>query len=238
MQLRRFLRPKFMGFALRNAWHGCIDKFTGKPGRPLQTVPYVASYANPGDPPSVLATLDRFAREERWLMSVGPEKRQVMQEVAARLPENPRVLEFGAYCGYSSIMIADIFGAGATVTSVEISAESVEAATANVAHAGLGAQIEFVNSGSSEAIPDLEGPYHLVFLDHWKPLYLDDLKSIEAHRLIEPGSIVVADNVGEIFEADEYLDYVRNSGSYDCENLPATIEYTDLPDAVEISILR
>jgi hypothetical protein len=47
---------------------------------------------------------------------------------------------------------------------------------------------------------------------------------------------VVADNVGKIFDADIYLDYVRNCGHYESENRPATIEYTSMPDAVEISV--
>ena len=40
------------------------------------------------------------------------------------------------------------------------------------------------------------------------------------------------------FLAQDPLDYVRDSGDFDSENRPATIEYTQLPDAVEISVLR
>jgi hypothetical protein len=49
---------------------------------------------------------------------------------------------------------------------------------------------------------------------------------------------VVADNVGKIFQPDAYLHYVRNCGHYDSENRPATIEYTSVPDAVEISTYK
>jgi catechol O-methyltransferase len=238
MQGWRFLMPGALGFTLKNFVHAGIDKALGKPIRPLQTVPYVAQHARPGDPQDVLRTLDRFAEEERWLMSVGPEKKKVMSKVADRLPENPRVLEFGAYCGYSSIMITDTLGPGTSVTSVEISERSVEACRANVEVAGLSSQISFVHSGSSEAIPELDGQFDLVFLDHWKPLYLADLKLLEERRLLKPGTVVIADNVGEVFGAEEYLDYVRNCGRYECENLPATIEYTQIPDAVEISVYQ
>jgi len=31
---------------------------------------------------------------------------------------------------------------------------------------------------------------------------------------------------------------VRNCGHYDCEHREATIEYTSVPDAVEISVYR
>ena len=64
------------------------------------------------------------------------------------------------------------------------------------------------------------------------------MQLIEAQGLIGPGSIVVADNVGDIFSPGEYLDYVRNCGRYESENRPAKIEYTSVPDAVEISVYR
>ena len=84
----------------------------------------------------------------------------------------------------------------------------------------------------------LEGTFDMVFLDHWKDLYLGDLQLMEEHGLLKPGSIVVADNVGEFFGAEPYLQYVRESGKFDSENRVATIEYTSLPDAVEISVYR
>ena len=49
---------------------------------------------------------------------------------------------------------------------------------------------------------------------------------------------MVADNVGKIFAPDDYLDYVRSCGRYDSEHRQATIEYTKVPDAVEISTYR
>ena len=235
MKAWRFLMPSAIGFTLKNVFHGVWDKLTGAPSRPLQSMAYVAQHAKPGDPRDVLLTLDRFATEVRWLMSVGPSKNRVFREVAAQLPDNPRVLELGAYCGYSSIVIATTLGNSANVTSVEISSDSVQAARANVAVAGLSDRVKFIKGASSDVIPTLSGAFDMVFLDHWKDLYLDDLKLIEQHGLLKPGSVVVADNVGEIFGAERYLDYVRGCGAYRSENRADTIEYTELPDAVEIS---
>jgi catechol O-methyltransferase len=61
---------------------------------------------------------------------------------------------------------------------------------------------------------------------------------MEHRDLLKQGSVVVADKVGEIFGADKYLNYVRTCGRYDSSNRVATIEYTSLPDAVEISIFK
>lgn len=238
MQAWRFLMPGTIGFTLKNSWHGLLDKLTGKPSRPTQTVAYVATHAERGNPEDVLRALDRFAREERWLMSVGPEKGPLIDEVRSQLPQNPRVLEFGAYCGYSSIMIARLLGPTAQVTSVEINEECVAAARANLDVAGLASRVTVLHGASSDTIPTLQGPFDMVFLDHWKQLYLADLQSLETHGLMRPGTVVVADNVGEIFGAEEFLDYLRNCGKYRCENRQATIEYTNIPDAVEIGVYR
>ena len=99
-------------------------------------------------------------------------------------------------------------------------------------------RVEVVQGDSAEAIPTLTGPFDLVFLDHWKAFYKRDLIAIEAHGLLRPGSLVVADNVGAIFEPGEYLDYVRGCDHYESEHRVSTIEYTDVPDAVEISVYR
>ncbi len=238
MKFWRFLRPQALGFTWRTLSQAAVDKLRGAPIRPVQVAGYVAEHAQPGDPEDVLRTMDRFAAEERWLMSVGPEKGPLIRELAARLPADARILELGAYCGYSSIMIASAFGPKARVTSVEIDARSVESSRANVEVAGLSDRITFVHGPSGETIPTLEGRYDLVFLDHWKDLYKRDLQLIEQHGLIGPGSIVVADNVGEIFDPGDYLDYVRSCGRYASEHREATIEYTSLPDAVEISVFQ
>ena len=238
MQWWRFLHPAALGFTLKTTAQACIDKIRGAPPRPVQTTSYVRRHAKQGDPQDVLRTLDRFAREERWLMSVGPDKGPLIAELAGRLPADARVLELGAYCGYSSIMIASALGPGARIISVDIDRDAVESARANVAIAGLSEQVTFIQGSSTRVIATLEGRFDLVFLDHWKDLYKQDLQLIEQRGLLGPGSIVVADNVGRIFAPEAYLDYVRSCGHYDCEHRPATIEYTAVPDAVEISVYR
>jgi catechol O-methyltransferase len=238
MQLWRFLHPTALRFTLKTTSQALIDKIKGAPSRPVQAAHYVAQHARPRDPEDVLRTLDRFAREERWLMSVGPEKGPLIKELAQRLPANANILELGAYCGYSSIMLASAFGPQAQITSIDISSDAVASSRANAKIAGLSDQINYLQGPSTEVINSLEGPFDLVFLDHWKDLYKSDLQLIEQRELIGPGSIVVADNVGKIFAPEPYLDYVRNCGHYDCESRQATIEYTSVPDAVEISVYR
>lgn len=234
----RFLLPRMWAFNARNVLHFLIDKLRGAPPRPLRARDFVAEHATAGDSGSVLAALDRYATEERWLMSVGPEKGPLLSEMIARLPDGARVLELGAYCGYSAIMICQRLPLPGTLVSVEISRANAEAARDNIALAGFAERVELRLGSSSEEIPKLDGPFDLVFLDHWKDLYKKDLMLLEEHRLIRPGAIVVADNTGDLFDPGVYLDYVRTCGRYDSESREAHIEYSNLPDAVEISVYR
>ena len=238
MGMWRFLKPRNLGFTLGNARDALIDRLTGRPSRPLQAMAYVKQYATPGDSQSVLDTLDQFANEVCWLMSIGPAKNDLIQDLGEQLPSEPRILELGAYCGYSSIAMAMLLDRDTQTTSIEVSADCIEASRANVEVAGLSDRIEFVHGPSTDVIPTLKGTFDLVFLDHWTDLYKPDLKLLESHGLITSGSVIVADNVGDIFAPEPYLDYVRNSGKFTTEHRTATIEYTSIPDAVEISVLK
>jgi catechol O-methyltransferase len=238
LQTWRFLTPAHLPWTLRRLRELVVDRATGAPPRTERARRFVEEHARAGDPDDVLRALDRFAREVRFLMSVGPEKGPLMAELLDPLPAGARVLELGAYCGYSAILIAQHLGPQGRLVSVENDPVAVEVARANVAHAGLADRVQVVEGASTEVIPSLTGPFDLVFLDHWKDLYATDLKRIEACGLLRPGSTVVADNVGEVFGAAKYLDYVRGCGRYDSQHRPATIEYSAIPDAVEISIYR
>lgn len=73
MQLWRFLHPSALGFTLKTTSQALSDRVKGAPARPVQVAQYVARHARRGDPEDVLRTIDRFAREERWLMNIGPD---------------------------------------------------------------------------------------------------------------------------------------------------------------------
>lgn len=218
----------------KSALHATLDKISGKPSRPHQAADFVAKNATSGDPQSVLNAIDTFAKTERWMMNIGPEKGPLFKDVFSRLNAEPNILELGAYCGYSSILLASL--SGGRVTSIEVSEDYAAAAQRNVTFAGLDDRIDFICGDSNKVIQSLSDVYDLVFLDHWKDLYTRDLKLIESKQLLRHGSIVVADNVGDIFQQEEYLSYVRSRDYYQCENKAATIEYTSVPDAVEISV--
>jgi len=205
---------------------------------PLRVSDYVAANVAEGDAAGALAAMDHYAREIAFLINIGPDKGDLVREVFDRVPEGARVLELGAFVGYSAILFGTKVGESGRVVSLEIGEEHAEASRRNVAHAGLADRVEIILGDSGESIPNLDGTFDIVFLDHWKDLYKRDLQAIEQHGLLRAGSVVVADNVGESFNPTEYLEYVRTCGRYDSEHRPATVEYSNLPDAVEVSVYR
>ena len=85
---------------------------------PRNVSDYVAKHARRGDPADVLATMDRYAREERFLMNIGPDKGALVEEVFDRIPSDARILEVGAYCGYSAVLFASKLGEGGSLVSL------------------------------------------------------------------------------------------------------------------------
>jgi caffeoyl-CoA O-methyltransferase len=104
------------------------------------------------------------------------------------------VLEIGGSRGYSSIWLAA--GArmlGGRVVSLEHDPVKCEAWRANVAAAGLDEWAELVQGDAFETLRQTQDVFDLVFLDAEK----DDYEALFAlaRPLLEPGALVVADNV-------------------------------------------
>lgn len=228
----------FLAFGLREVGRFAWDRLRGAPPRVERALAHARAHARPGDPESVLATLDEFGRKHAFLMNVGDRKGEIL-DAELRRARPARALEIGAFCGYSAVRIARLLRDwGGRLVSVEADRRAAAVVREMVALAGLGAAVEVVQGRAEQVIPRLSGPFDLVFLDHWKDLYLPDLRRLEQHGCLRPGSVVVADNVG-LFDVTAYLDHVRHSGRYDSVGHASTVEYVDsLPDAVEVSVFR
>ena len=104
------------------------------------------------------------------------------------------VLEIGASRGYSSIWLAT--GArllGGRGTSLENDGVKCEAWRANIADAGLDEWADLVEGNAFDTLGATEDTFDLVFLDAEKDDY-EPLFAL-AQPLLEPGGLVVADNV-------------------------------------------
>ena len=104
------------------------------------------------------------------------------------------VLEIGGSRGYSTIWLAA--GArylGGHLTSLEQDPGRAAAWRQNVAEAGLGEWAELVEGDAFETLAGLDDAFDVVFLDAEKEDY-DRLFAV-ARTKLEPGGLVVADNV-------------------------------------------
>jgi caffeoyl-CoA O-methyltransferase len=104
------------------------------------------------------------------------------------------VLELGGSRGYSTIWLAA--GArylGGRVLSLERDPAKVEAWRRNVADAGLGEWAELLEGDALALLPQIDDVFDLVFLDAEKGDY-ERLFALAREKL-EPGGLVVADNV-------------------------------------------
>jgi catechol O-methyltransferase len=127
------------------------------------------------------------------------------------------------------------------IVSVEVNAESAEIARQIHQHAGVTNRIHIVVEPSNKAIPRLRDQFKvdafdLIFIDHFKDLYLSDFKLLEQEGLMKQGTTIVADNV-ICPGAPDYLEYVRNNPQYSSTFYESTIEYRDdIPDGMEITV--
>ena len=113
--------------------------------------------------------------------------------VLARAVGARTVLELGTLGGYSAIWLGRALPPGGRLVTLEADPGYAAVARANVERAGLGAVVELRVGRALDTLPELAGPFDLVFIDADKrsnPAYLE-----HALRLARPGTLIVADNV-------------------------------------------
>lgn len=104
------------------------------------------------------------------------------------------VLEIGGSRGYSTIWFAaGVRYLGGRVLSIERDPRKVEAWHRNLAEAGLEEWAELVEGDALELLPEIDDVFDVVFVDAEK----DDYERLFqlARSKVEPGALVVADNV-------------------------------------------
>jgi predicted O-methyltransferase YrrM len=176
---------------------------------------------------SVLREIERTAETE-FLPIIGPQRGRILVEVI-RATGPKRILEIGTNVGYSAILMGKELGSDARITTIEEHADEATKAKKLIKEAGIAPAVEVLFSDAIRVLPKLEGKFDLVFIDADKERYLDYLRLIEDK--LHKGSVVVADNAGIYAnQMRDYLDYVRRSGRYRSECVPAD------GDALEISV--
>ena len=188
----------------------------------------------------VLGTLARLEAEDAAERDAGLPSGQRSRAVApttgrflfalAASQAGIEVLEIGGSRGYSSIWLAS--GArvlGGRLVSLESDSAKCAAWRSNIASAGLDEWAELVEGDAHETLARIEDVFDLVFLDAEK----DDYEALFAlaRPLLEPGGLVVADNV---------LSHVETLGAYSAaRQVDGTLSSVTVPldRGLEVSVV-
>jgi caffeoyl-CoA O-methyltransferase len=140
------------------------------------------------------------------------------------------VLEIGGSRGYSSIWLAaGVRNLGGRVLSLESDPAKVEAWRANVEEAGLDDWADLIEGDAFETLPPIDDVFDVVFLDAEKEQY--ERLFAEARGKLEPGAVVIADNV---------LSHQETLGAYSqARQADPTLESVTLPldRGLELSVV-
>lgn len=149
-------------------------------------------------------------------MNVGSVKGKIVTDLIAELKPQT-MIELGGYVGYSAILFGDAVrkAGGKRYISLELNPEYAAIANMFIELAGLRDFARIIVGRSDVTLQKLYTSgelkhVELMFLDHYKPAYMVDVKICEHYGMISPGSVLAADNV--IFPGNPpYLEYVRSS---------------------------
>jgi caffeoyl-CoA O-methyltransferase len=103
-----------------------------------------------------------------------------------------QVLEIGTFTGYSAICLAQGLQQGGKLITIDCNPEMTEFALPFFAEAGLSDAIHAMTGDARELIPQLEGPFDLVFIDADKDNYVTYLEQVIPK--VRPGGFILADN--------------------------------------------
>jgi caffeoyl-CoA O-methyltransferase len=110
--------------------------------------------------------------------------------VALKRPQ--RVLEIGVFTGWSGIEMARGLPDGATIVALDVNAETTAIARRYAEEVGVAGRIDYRVGDAKQMIGALEGPFDLVFIDAWKPDYIEYYEAV-LPKLADDG-VILADN--------------------------------------------
>ncbi len=113
-----------------------------------------------------------------------------------------RILEVGTAVGFSAILMCENLPAESRITTIENYEKRIPAARENFRRSGYEERITLLEGDAAQVLRTLSDPYDFIFMDAAKGQYIRFLP--EVLRLMEPGSVLISDNVlqdGEVIES-------------------------------------
>jgi len=121
------------------------------------------------------------------------------------------VVEFGASFGISAIWMGAAVGqTGGRVVTTEIEPAKIQAATVNIAEAGLDGTVRLLGGDAVERLRDHPGPVDLLFFDGWVDRYMPLLdRPGRASRLGGGGALGDARGAGAVEAGSGVITWLR-----------------------------
>ena len=154
-------------------------------------------------------------------MSVGALEGAFLRFLVA-LKKPQLVLELGVFTGWSSIEMASALPPGASIIACDVNAETTAIARRYAEEAGVADRIDYRVGNAFETLEGLPGPFDLVFIDAWKPDYVDYYEAV-LPKLAADG-VILADNTLSALAGNEgiatFNEHVRRDERVECVLVP------------------
>lgn len=199
---------------------------------------YVNGHATKGDPESVLRAVDKYCYSRHWMMHIGDVKGVELDFVVNKVlkKNSPHiVVELGTYCGYSIVRMGRYLSPDDMIICIDNCARALQWTQKLVEFAEIKATVVYLCGTATQVLEQVKQAcsvkgkgIDLLFIDHDKAQYLNDLLVFEESGLLVSGSTVLADNVLSFgVPKQDYLDHVRSSHFYASSQLiESTLEYS------------
>src|SRR5579862_4805819 len=163
---------------------------------------YAEAHTTP--PPDALRRLgeETEATQDVPEMSVGPNEGAFLRFLVALLRPR-RVLEIGVFTGWSSIEMARALPPGGRIIACDVNEETTAIARRYAAEMGVADRIDYRVGNAFDTIESLEEIFDLVFIDAWKPDYVDYYEAVLPK--LAPDGVILADNTLSAVRGNEAM---------------------------------
>ena len=127
-------------------------------------------------------------------------------EILSKMVSPKRILEIGTFTGYSAISLAKGLAEGGVLDTLEVNDELRYIIEEGFKRSGMDSIIKLHIGDAKEIIPQLAGPYDLVFIDANKREYVNYYNLV--FDIVRPGGYIVADNV--LWDGKVWQDPMQN----------------------------
>ena len=155
---------------------------------------YILDYTKPED--ELMHRLER----ETYLRVINPRMisghvQGKLLEMLVRMMRPKRVLEIGAFTGYSALSIARGLEDGAYIDTIEVDDELEDIAAKFFEQSGYGHRIRQHVGSALDVVPTLGETYDMVFIDGDKREYPAYYNMLMEGGYVRSGSVMLADNI-------------------------------------------